>query len=237
MASVLIPKTAPIPKPPLDPASTVEQRMTGLLSKNNPYLQQAETYGKQEANAKGLLNSSMGIEAAESARIRAALPIAQQDAKTVADSALSNQNYKQTQAQLGYQGEISSALQGQQDDAALVRQDRQDDAALIRQTKQDDAALSREKLSQEATTARLNLENESKLKLATVQLQQEDQKALQGTLASIGQQYEREYSAILTDTSFTTPADRTAALTKLAAVYKSNANLAASVAGVSLQWS
>lgn len=214
MASVLIPKAAPIEKPAIDPAATVEQRMTGLLSKNNPYLQQAETIGKQEANAKGLLNSTMGIEAAESARIRAALPIAQQDAKTVADSALSNQNYKQSQAQLGYQGEISSTLQGQQ----------------------DDAALGREKFSQEATTARLNIENESKLKLATVQLQQEDQKALQSTLSAIGQQYEREYSAILTATNFSTAKDRTAALDKLAAVYKSNANLAASVAGVDLQW-
>lgn len=60
--------------------SSVSTRMTGLLKKDNPYMQAAATRGKKVANRRGLLNSTMGVQATEAARIDAALPIASQDA-------------------------------------------------------------------------------------------------------------------------------------------------------------
>lgn len=70
---------------------TVEGRMTGLLAKDNPYMQQAETRGLQGANSRGLLNSSMAVGAVEAERIAAAMPIAQQDASAFRQQALVNQ--------------------------------------------------------------------------------------------------------------------------------------------------
>jgi hypothetical protein len=54
----------------------------GLLRTDSPYLQQARTSGQQYANKRGLLNSSLGAQAAEGAAISAALPVASADAAT-----------------------------------------------------------------------------------------------------------------------------------------------------------
>lgn len=64
-------------------ADTVQGQLSGILNdKNNPLMVQASTAGKQYANQRGMLNSSIGAGASESAMIGAATPIAQQDAST-----------------------------------------------------------------------------------------------------------------------------------------------------------
>lgn len=60
--------------------SSVETKMTGLLSRDNEYMKRAAARGKSAANRRGLLNSTMGVQAVEAARIDAAMPIATQDA-------------------------------------------------------------------------------------------------------------------------------------------------------------
>lgn len=59
---------------------TVAGQVKGLISANSPLMQQAETKALQQANQRGLLNSSMAVGAAQDATINAALPIAQADA-------------------------------------------------------------------------------------------------------------------------------------------------------------
>lgn len=63
-----------------DEDTSVSKRLTGLLAKDSDYLKSAGTVGAQSANRRGLLNSSIATEAVESARIKAALPIASQEA-------------------------------------------------------------------------------------------------------------------------------------------------------------
>lgn len=63
-----------------DAETSVESRMTGLLRGDNEYMRQAEAVGRQAANRRGLGNSTMAVKAVEAERIRAALPIASQDA-------------------------------------------------------------------------------------------------------------------------------------------------------------
>ena len=58
-------------------------RLTGLLSSDNPYMKQAKTAGTQMAAQRGLLNSSMAAGASQGAAIQAAAPIAQQDAADI----------------------------------------------------------------------------------------------------------------------------------------------------------
>ena len=77
----------------VDPESLVENRMSGLLSRNSDYMQRAEARANQISNRRGLLNSSMAVGAAHGAAIDAALPIAQQDASTYGTMNLANLDY------------------------------------------------------------------------------------------------------------------------------------------------
>lgn len=71
----------------VDKDQTVEGRVGGLLQQDNPLMQQAATSGLQQANKRGLINSSLGVQAGQEALYKAALPIASQDASTYGRSA------------------------------------------------------------------------------------------------------------------------------------------------------
>lgn len=77
----------------VSPEATVEGRLGGLLSQNNPYIERARTEAAQLANRRGMLNTSMAAGAAEGAAIDRALPIAQQDAKAYLEQQFLNQGY------------------------------------------------------------------------------------------------------------------------------------------------
>ena len=88
------------------PDQTVEGRVKGIIEKNSPLMQLADTQAKQEANQRGLLNSSLAVGASQDAMTRAALPIAQADAITAAtagkygaDSANAASQFNITQGQ------------------------------------------------------------------------------------------------------------------------------------------
>lgn len=82
--------------------STVQGQLTNVLDKGGPLADRATTKSMQAMNGKGLLNSSLAVSAGQTALYDAALPIAQQDAKTWADAG-------QTNAQLGTQVSLSNA--------------------------------------------------------------------------------------------------------------------------------
>jgi len=68
----------------------MEDRLTGLLSRDSEYMQLARARALQQMNARGLSNSSMAVGAAHNAAIQSALPIAQQDAQAFNQVGLSN---------------------------------------------------------------------------------------------------------------------------------------------------
>lgn len=61
---------------------TVAGQLGSILDKDSPLMQKAATTGQQYANKRGLLNSSIGAGATQSAMMDYAMPIAQQDAST-----------------------------------------------------------------------------------------------------------------------------------------------------------
>ena len=71
---------------------TVSGQMDKILASNSPLLQRAKTRAAQAANSRGLLNSSMGVQAGEEAVLTTAMPIAQQDAATFNNQGVTNQN-------------------------------------------------------------------------------------------------------------------------------------------------
>ena len=63
----------------------MQGQLANVLDSNNPLMQRAETRAKQGMNQRGLLNSTMALQAGQAALYDAALPIAQQDANTYKD--------------------------------------------------------------------------------------------------------------------------------------------------------
>lgn len=77
----------------VDPTKeTASGQLNTLLSTGSPYLDLARGQAAQEANSRGLLNSSMAAGAGEAAAIGAAAPIATHDADTYTAASRDNQS-------------------------------------------------------------------------------------------------------------------------------------------------
>ncbi len=122
--------------------SLVENRISGLLSRDSDYMRRAETFANQQSNRRGLLNSSMAVGAAHGAAIDAALPIAQQDAQAFANMEMANLQYQNQARQLSAEAQRINAQfnagqlnQAERDNALADIENRQFNAELEHQTK------------------------------------------------------------------------------------------------------
>lgn len=92
----------------------VADRVAAITASNTRLMKQARTQGLTAAASRGLGNSSMGIEAAQTAAYNAALPIAQQEATQINQTNLqqmgANADWQKTQAALA--GEQQKTLAG-----------------------------------------------------------------------------------------------------------------------------
>lgn len=77
---------------------TVQGQVANIIDADSPLMQQASTRALQQSNGRGLLNSSLGVQAGQAALYDAALPMAQQDASTYADAARTNAGEANTTA-------------------------------------------------------------------------------------------------------------------------------------------
>ena len=82
--------------------SLVQNQLSGILASNSPLMQQAQLTADQQSQSRGLVNSTIGQAAGTQAMLAAALPIAQQDASTNAQSSVLN-TQNQQQANLANQ--------------------------------------------------------------------------------------------------------------------------------------
>ena len=99
----------------LDPNATVAGQMKKIMDSGSPLLQRAKTNAAKAANNRGLLNSSMAVQAGEEAALSTALPIAQQDASTYAQRGAMDQQFRQQVGGGKYgSGLIGANLQAQQ---------------------------------------------------------------------------------------------------------------------------
>ena len=82
--------TGPVTNWNVDANQLASNQSQTLMADNSPMQQQARTAGLQQANSNGMLNSSIGITAAQSAAYTAALPLATADASMYGNAAKSN---------------------------------------------------------------------------------------------------------------------------------------------------
>lgn len=77
------------------PEQTVQGQIKTIIDENSPLMKQAETRGLQQANKRGLINSSMAVQAGQAALYDVAAPIAQADATTQANAGEFNASTQQ----------------------------------------------------------------------------------------------------------------------------------------------
>ena len=68
------------------PNMTVQQQAANIIDADSPLMQQARSTAMQQMNARGLVNSSMGINAGQQAVLNSAIDIGKQDANTYASA-------------------------------------------------------------------------------------------------------------------------------------------------------
>lgn len=130
---------------------TVEGRINKIINTDSPLIQQARTLALQQANAKGLSNTSMAVQAGENAAYNVALPIATADAATASKAA-------------GYNADQVNQVNTNQ--ATLANQTNQ--ANLSAQTSTGNANLA-------AETQRLIDVADNQSKIAAAQVQDQNQ--------------------------------------------------------------
>lgn len=96
------------------PNETTQGQLSGLLQKGSPLLERARYNGRDSANSRGLLNSSMGSEAAEAAMLDASLRVAGADAQTYYDQSKTNQGYANQFNLNAQQNQFNTGLNEQQ---------------------------------------------------------------------------------------------------------------------------
>lgn len=222
---------------------TVEDRMTGLLAKDNPYMKVARTGAAQTANSRGLLNSSIAASAGEEAAIKSALPIAQQDAA-----------YYQNLGQQKNQGAITSILNKEQGATESKLQAEQGEIQKgLYQTQGDITKQINDKLYQHQTTlAQMgydhatvikNIETEwNKIELASIesraaaQLEGANKEMFNNSVNKISDDFMNDYLEITINPNFETSADRQKALDLLRENAQANYQITADIAGYELSW-
>lgn len=241
----------------VDNSMTVEGRLPGLLSRNNPYMQQATTAGLQQAASRGLLNSSMAVGAAEGARINAALPIAQQDAGTFFEQSLRNQADVNRAREFGAAernttsrfnaGEVNRAGEfgaTAENEASRFNATSENEAGQFNATSQNEANRTREQMeaefglqanSETAANYRANLEVEMREYIANLEASVGDRESFLTFANENNQQFMVQVSEIMNNPDID-PQTKNAMINQLQEVYRANFDLAAAVSDYPIEW-
>jgi hypothetical protein len=214
------------------PYDTVESRLTGLLSKDNPYLAQARASAQRQAASRGLQNTTMAATAGESAAISHALPIAQQDAGFLQQRHLQDQQTQQQAHLYGVQGGISSQLQHQaaQQQAGLYGVQ----GAISSQLAAQDANYRQQLQTNQQQWDAISLQ--AKLDLDYERLGADKKLKIDERFDKINSDHQRDMLEIYMNPHFKTQADRDKALADLNRLTELRVQTMATLYSVELVW-
>jgi hypothetical protein len=172
----------------LSTSQTVQGQMANLMSSTNPLMQRATTRASQAANKRGLLNTSMGVQAGQEAALSAALPIAQLDAGAYQKQALANQGYlnqfssenqrTQNQKSLSDQAYAQQTGTGTYSGGGLISSKLSADKELAAQQQAHQTALQTGQFGQQSAESKLGREQQTALQAS--QLGQQSAESLLG---------------------------------------------------------
>lgn len=123
-----------------DESKGVEGRVNSIIKTDSPLMQTAATRAKQQANARGLRNSSMAVQAGQQAVIETATPIAGADAQLFQQQGLANQTAQNQAAHKNADLTASIGLEGMN----LGQKDSQFGKSLMEQARQFDSQMAQQ---------------------------------------------------------------------------------------------
>jgi hypothetical protein len=91
---------------------TVAGRVDSILAKDGPLMERARSIAREQANSRGLINSSMAIEAGQAAVMDRAMPMASQDASAYNQTDQDNQSYINRASEFGATARNQFGAQG-----------------------------------------------------------------------------------------------------------------------------
>lgn len=157
------------------PVDTVQGQLDTILKDtNSPLLRQAQTYGTQFANRRGLANSSIAASAGENALLNMSMPIAQQDASTNYNSNTSNVTNKLNADSLN--SNLQANLIGSREDIAARKLMNSENLATNRYIADNDNAVRKQMNldSIEANKFIATMDTDTKLKMANIEAMAND---------------------------------------------------------------
>ena len=215
---------------------TVQGQMKGILASGSPYMQAADLKGKEYSNSRGLLNSTLGGEAAQKAAIEAALPIAQQDAQTYATAGQSAQNAAQQAELINVQGSQSSILSSQDAWEAGQLSSIQSIATAKLSLQNSIQAQSLEQISQAGLNYRQGIDNALQEKIAAANISTSEGQIVASAITSLGDTFQKQLETINTNADMT-PEAKLANSNLLQAQYEANVESIASIYKIPITWS
>ena len=132
----------------------VSNQLNNLMNQEGAYLSNARRRGLEQANRRGMLNSSISAGSAERAALEAAMPIASADA--AAYGTAQSQNMEALNQNLMQQRDIMNQQEMARWQSAISGQSAGAQAALAREQMALDSQLQRERLAYEGEQAGLN---------------------------------------------------------------------------------
>lgn len=205
----------------VDPTkATVAGQLKGIIDAGSPLMTTAATRAKQAANAAGLMNSSMAVQAGEQAVIQTALPIAQQDASTYFNAATTNAAAENAANQFNSAAEMdvgkantAAGLQAQQFNA-------QQQNAITSQKIDLQAKAEQFNASQSNDMTKLNLDMTNKQELAAIEANYKNLMQANASSSEIYKQAVKNITDIMTNSSLGQTAKDTAVQNQIAMLRK-----------------
>jgi hypothetical protein len=142
------------------PDQTVQDQVAKITGADSKLMQQARTRANQDAQSKGLLNSSLAVEAGQNAVLSQALPIAQQDAATYHDASTNTTNAQNAAAFQNAQAQNAVNLQNSQSANAVNLQNAAETNKLFSTKLTLDSQMAMSQLDANTKTALAKLDNQ-----------------------------------------------------------------------------
>jgi hypothetical protein len=180
-----------------DANSTVQGQIRNVIAEDSPLMQQAATRGLQQANRRGLMNSSMAVQSGQAALYDAALPIASQDASTFARSgefnaqagtqvSMANAAARNSMAQFNADTLFKTGVVNQDQFNKMAQFNASEANRSIQLELQVDADIQKFNASESNSLIKLGMDSQTKLGLANIEA---SYKMLMQTSASSAEVY------------------------------------------------
>lgn len=181
--------------------STVQNQLANITANGSALNTQAETAAKKAMSGRGLLNSSIAVGAGQEAVLKSALPIAQQDASTYAQTDAANAGYANSADQFnaGQKNQLTGQLIGS--DTSLAVADKNIASQQLISDRDNATKLQLQQLDADTRKSLASLDEATKVKLQG--LESADKQLLQTNIsaANMYAQLAQALSQISTSTS------------------------------------